>query len=79
MPTGYIEWCGVKLTRREYMAIQKERLQLELDHFDLAACERARNKWSKKMDALVEEAAKHSKSDTHLRKKIRKLIKDKKI
>ena len=59
MPTGYIEWCGVKLTRREYNAIQRERLQLKLDHFDLAAIERARNKWLKKMYALVDEAAKH--------------------
>ena len=59
MPTGYIEWCGVKLTRREYNAVQKERLQLKLDHFDLAAIERAKNKWLKKMYALVDEAAEH--------------------
>ena len=44
MPTGYVEYGGVKLTRREMWAIEKESLGISLDHFDKQALQRARDK-----------------------------------
>ena len=47
MPTGYVEYGGVKLTRREIWAVEKESLGIALDHFDKQALQRAREKLSK--------------------------------
>ena len=47
MPTGYVEYGGVKLTRREMWAVEKESLGIALDHFDKQAIERVKKKTHK--------------------------------
>ena len=47
MPTGYVEYGGVKLTRREMWAVEKESLGIALDHFDKQALERVHDKIKK--------------------------------
>ena len=47
MPSGYVDYEGVLLTRREMWALEKEYSGIKLDHFDKQALERAKNKLSK--------------------------------
>ena len=46
MPTGYVEFHGVLLTRREYSSLEKRYRQgiSSLDHFDSAAFDRVLKK-----------------------------------
>ena len=48
MPTGYINHFGIKFTRREVSAIEKEHNGLQLDHFDKKALDRVDEKLKKK-------------------------------
>lgn len=47
MAIGYVEYGGVKLTRREMWAVEKESYGIALDHFDKQALQRAKEKLSK--------------------------------
>ena len=60
MPTGYVEYGGVKLTRREMWAVEKESLGIALDHFDKQALERAEEKFLKHEDKWFEQCTKAS-------------------
>ena len=40
MPTGYLVVNGVEVTRREYLAWEKEQLDMPMDHFDKRALKR---------------------------------------
>ena len=48
MPTGYINHFGIKFTRREVSAIEKEHNGLQLDNFDKKALDRVDEKLKKK-------------------------------
>ena len=52
MPTGYVEYDGVKLTRREARAVEKYDKGENLDHFDKQALERAEEKFNIQIKAL---------------------------
>ena len=60
MPTGYVEYDGVKLTRREARAVEKYDKGENLDHFDKQALERAEEKFSKHDDKWFEQCTKAS-------------------
>ena len=48
MPTGYLVVNGVEVTRREYLAWEKEQLDMPMDHFDKRALKRYYEKMKKK-------------------------------
>tara|TARA_Y100000356_G_C11125982_1_gene217353 strand:+ start:106 stop:363 length:258 start_codon:yes stop_codon:yes gene_type:complete len=60
MPTGYVEYDGVKLTRRELRAVKKYDKGENLDHFDKQALERAEKKFLKHDEKLFEQCTKAS-------------------
>ena len=61
MPTGYVEYDGVKLTRRELRAVEKYDKGENLDHFDKQALERAEEKFSKNEEKWFKQSTKASK------------------